>query len=144
MNGSWSPYSGNPAEYISAYRHVYNLFPHAQNMVKFAYDPNVAFPGVTTSTFQAYYPGSQFVDVVGLDGFDFGGQTFSQVFQPSLTAMHADFPMKPLWILSTGSVDNPSEFIANLKSAAPEYGIQGIIWYDYQQFQIPNSTLQSL
>ncbi len=142
MNGSWNPYYGNPAEYIAAYRHVHSFFSAAN--VKFAYDPNVAFSGVPVGTFTSYYPGNSYVDLVALDGFDFGGQTFGQVFSTSLAAMQTDFPTKPLWILSTGSVDNPPAFISALKTAAATYGLAGVIWFDFQQFQIPNSTLQTL
>jgi beta-mannanase len=109
MNGNWSPYYGNPAEYILAYQRVRNFF--SDSNVEFAYDPNVAFSGNPVSSFVAYYPGNAYVDLVGLDGFDFGGQTFAQVFAPSVSAMGADFPLKPLWILSTGSVDNEPAFI---------------------------------
>lgn len=131
MNGSWNPYSGNPAEYILAYRHVRNLF--SDSNVQFAYDPNVAFPGVPVSTFTSYYPGDDYVDVVGLDGFDFGGQTFAQVFQPSLADIKTDFPAKPLWILSTGSVEDQPQWISDEFTAAQTYGVQGVIFFDYDQ-----------
>jgi hypothetical protein len=133
MNGSWSAYSGDPAEYIAAYRHVRSFFPASSN-IKFAYDPNVAFPGVPTSSFLSYYPGSAYVDVVGLDGFNFGGQTFPQVFGQSLSAMQ-NFG-KPLWIFSTGSVAPQAQFVSDLVSEAPGYGVQGFIWFDWQQFSL--------
>jgi hypothetical protein len=136
------PYAGNPGAFKTAYQHVAGLFSSRTN-VKLAYDPNVSFSGNPTSNFVAYYPGDNFVDVVGLDGFDFGGQTFSQVFSSSLVAMKSDFPTKPLWILSTGSVDNDPAFI----TAAFSSGVQGIIFFDYQQFQLNSvalSTLQTL
>jgi mannan endo-1,4-beta-mannosidase len=133
------PYAGNPATFKTAYQHVSTLFSGRTN-VALAYDPNVSFAGNPISTFLAYYPGDAYVDLVGLDGFDFGGQTFAQVFSTSLSAMKADFPTKPLWILSTGTVDSPTSWIAGLKTA----DVAGVIYFDYQDFAIPASTLQTL
>jgi hypothetical protein len=138
MNGNWSAYYGNPTQFIAAYQRVRKFFADAN--VEFAYDPNVAFSGNPVSSFVAYYPGNAYVDLVGLDGFDFGGQTFSQVFAPSISAMEADFPAKPLWILSAGSVDNEPTFI----QAAFSSGVQGIIFFDYQQFQLNSAGLSTL
>lgn len=141
MNLPENPYSGNTAAFKSAYHRVRNFFSDAN--VKFAYDPNVSFPGNPISNFMAYYPGDNYVDLIGLDGFDFGGQTFAQVFNTSIAAMKTDFPAKPLWILSTGSVDNQPAFI----QAAFKSGVNGIIFFSYQQFVLTSaaqSTLKSL
>ncbi len=72
MNGNWSAYYGNPTAFKAAWIRIHSLFSGDSN-VKFAYDPNVEFPGTPVSTFVDYYPGSAYVDIVGLDGFDFGG-----------------------------------------------------------------------
>jgi hypothetical protein len=133
------PYAGNTGSFKTAFQHVAALFSGRTN-VKLAYDPNVAFSGNPVSSFVAYYPGDAYVDLVGLDGFDFGGQTFAQVFSASLSAMKSDFPSKPLWILSTGTVDSPISWISGLKST----GVAGVIYFDYQDFTISASTLQSL
>jgi hypothetical protein len=133
------PYAGNAATFKTAYQRVAMLFSGRTN-VALAYDPNVSFAGNPVSNFLAYYPGDAYVDVVGLDGFDFGGQTFAQVFSSSLSAMKADFASKPLWILSTGSVDNEPAFI----QAAFSSGVQGIIFFDYQQFQLNSVALSTL
>lgn len=139
MNLPENTYSGNPAAFKTAWMRAHNLFT-LDNNVQFAYDPNVAFSGNPASNFVSYYPGDAYVDLIGLDGFNFGGQTFAQVFQSSIAAIKSDFPTKPFWILSTGTVDNPTAWIAGLKTS----GAAGIVWFDYQQFAIPNSTLQTL
>jgi hypothetical protein len=73
-------------------------------------------------------------------GFDFGGQTFSQVFSSSLAAMKSDFPSKPLWILSTGSVDSPTAFIQSAYSS----GVSGIVWFSYQQFSLTSTSISTI
>ena len=139
MNLLENKYSGNPTAFKSAWVRIHALFTLDPN-VQFAYDPNVSFPGVSASTFTAYYPGDSLVNLVGLDGFDFGGQTFSQVFSSSLAAMKTDFPSKPLWILSTGSVDNQPAFI----QAEFSSGVKGIIFFDYQEFKLTSAALSAL
>jgi hypothetical protein len=56
---------------------------------------------------------------------------------------------EPIWITSTGVVntDNRTQFLTDMFAAAPTYGIQGIICFDYQQFLLgaaPLSTLKSV
>lgn len=141
MNGNWNPYSGNPAAYKAAWIRIHGFF--SASNVKFAYDPNNdSVPATSNNSLTAYYPGSSYVDLVGVDGFNFGGQTWSQVFSSALQALVQ--LNKPLWILSTGSVENQSQFIANTVAGAKQYGISGVIYFDYQQFTAPASTLQAL
>lgn len=140
MNGNWSPYYGNPTAFKAAWVHIHALFSGVSN-VKFAYDPNVCGPGIPCSTLLAYYPGASYVDVVGLDGFDFGGQTFSQVFQASMATMEA-FGGKAFWITSAGvvSTDNQSAFL----QAAFKSGAQGIIYFSQSPFILGSAALSIL
>ena len=71
---------GDPASFVSAWRHVYGLF----HQVGAA---NVAFvwcPGtVRNDNYQAYYPGADYVDWIGIDGYDrthTGAAAFASVF----------------------------------------------------------------
>lgn len=139
MNGNWNPYYGNPTAFKAAWVHIHSLFSGDTN-IKFAYDPNVCGPGIPCSSISGYYPGSAYVDIVGLDGFDFGGQTFSQVFSGSI--LPAQALNKELWITSTGVVasDNQSAFL----EAALASKVSGIIYFDYQQFVLGSSALSTL
>jgi hypothetical protein len=139
MNLPESAYSGDPTAFKQAFQRVHNLYS-ADSNVLFAYDPNVAYSGNPVSNFTAYYPGDAYVSLVALDGFDFGGQTFSQVFSSSLAAMKSDFPSKPLWILSTGSVDSPTAFIQSAYGS----GVQGIVWFSYQQFALSSASISTI
>lgn len=142
MNGNWASYYGNTTTYKAAYIHVHNLFAGDTN-VKFLYDPNVG-NGITS-----YYPGSSYVDIVGLDGFDFGGQSFAQVFDSSFSAIQSFG--KPIWLTSTGVVssDNQSQYLQDMFAAIKTYNIQGIMYFNYnagpgQNFVLGSSAISTL
>ena len=70
MNGDWYGWSGQPAAYVAAWRHVVSVFrgEGAAN-VKWVWSPNVDngdYP------FARYFPGDSWVDYVALDGYNWG------------------------------------------------------------------------
>ena len=93
MNGDWDPWdvgvNGNTgAGYVAMWRHVYT-FVRTQGAlnVSWIWSPNVSFPGSTPLS--DVYPGNNYVDVVGLDGYNWGTaksgtqwETFDQIFGP--------------------------------------------------------------
>jgi beta-mannanase len=129
--------------YKAAWVRLHGSFTGVPN-VQFAFDVNNdSVPATAGNGLLSYSPGGNFVDLVGVDGFDFGGQTWALVFGPALQTLKAAYP-KPLWILSTGSVDNQPKFISDMVAGVKQFGIQGGIYFDYQQFTAPASTLQGL
>lgn len=82
MNGDWYPWAeavncNRAGEYSRAWRHVHNRFANVYwnlgiaSNVNWVWAPNV---NSTTSTpLQGLYPGSRFVDWVGLDAYNSGG-----------------------------------------------------------------------
>jgi len=79
-----------------------------------------------------YYPASDFVDLVGVDGFDFGGQKWAQVFDNALPPLQT--LGKPLWILSEGIVpmDNQSQFITDSFAGTKQFNLAGILYFNAQ------------
>ena len=87
MNGD-EAWSGNNATlYVSAYRHIHDLFVAAgANNVVWAWCPNVTDTHGGNRTTMDYYPGDAYVDWTGVDGYNWGTknggwQTFHQVFR---------------------------------------------------------------
>ncbi len=70
MNGNWYGWSGRPAAYVAAWRHVVSIFRQegAQN-VKWVWSPNVNYGDYP---FYKYFPGESWVDYLGLDGYNWG------------------------------------------------------------------------
>jgi beta-mannanase len=79
MNGDWCPYSGfslsrDPQLYIELYRYVYAFFEAAgaKNVI-WVWNPNSkSFPDFTWNNELMYYPGDQYVDVIGLTAYNTG------------------------------------------------------------------------
>ncbi len=108
MNGNWFPFGGmvngnTPAKHILAFRHIREFFRDAPN-VKFGWAPNSdSLPDTPENQLEKYYPGDQYVDYVGVDGFNFNTpwMTFDQVFGSALTRLQAY--KKPIFVFSFAS-----------------------------------------
>lgn len=79
MNGDWCMYSayhyGKDADlYVELYRYIYDIFREngADNAI-FVWNPNErSFPNFAWNHYMSYYPGDEYVDVVGLTGYNTG------------------------------------------------------------------------
>ncbi len=127
--------SNTPQTFITAWQRVHNIFVqnNASN-VKFALAYNNT--SIPAAPYSSFYPGSGYVDYVGVDGFNFGGQTFSQVFSSALT--EAKTFGKPVWILSTGSVSPQSQFLTDLGASGLPW-----IWFNQSPFTIDSTSLSA-
>jgi len=91
MNGDWYPWSGAKIGanlYIQAYRHVKEIFNKGKAAnVKWVFSINWEdLP--RDNRFILYYPGSDYVDYIGIDGYNWGNskhwskwQSFEQIFK---------------------------------------------------------------
>jgi hypothetical protein len=77
-------YSGDPNAFKAAWVRVHGFFAGVLN-VQFAFGVyNDSVPATADSGLTSYYPGGNFVNLVRVDGFNFGGQTWTQVFSAAL------------------------------------------------------------
>lgn len=74
------------------------------------------------------------MDYVGVDGFNFGGQTFAQVFTSALA--EAKTFGKPVWVFSTGTIAPKSQFILGLGATGLPW-----IWFNKTPFNIDSESL---
>ncbi|MHB8858939.1 MAG: Ig-like domain-containing protein [Thermoleophilia bacterium] len=122
MNGNWVTWSGtangnSPQDYIPAWRHVHDIFvQEGATNVKWVWSPNR--DGSTAdaqATFDTYYPGDNYVDYVGIDGYNWGTmyntpewtsnwQSFEQVIGPSYDVAVAN-TSKPVVISETATTE---------------------------------------
>ena len=66
MNGNWYPWAGNPTLYKNAYIYVYNKITKAgATNITWVWNPHI-----DCGTLSTYYPGSNYVDWVALDGYN--------------------------------------------------------------------------
>lgn len=143
MNGDWFTVSGtkngnSAAKHNAAYRHVREFFRTATN-VQFGWAPNNgSVPDVAGNQIADYYPGDLYVDVVGVDGFNFGGtqwETFSQVFDKALLQLSTY--KKPIYLFSFASQADTRKaaWIRDAISVQiPKHTeIKGWIWFNEQK-----------
>ena len=79
MNGEWCPYSAHHTArdteiYKALYRYVYAIFEEAgADNVIWVWNPNgVSFPGFKWNHELMYYPGDEYVDIVGMTAYNTG------------------------------------------------------------------------
>ncbi len=120
MNGDWQafqptpggerPYGGTPEEFVDAWRHVVDHFrARGVSNIRWVFNPAADIYAETTPV-ASIWPGPAYVDVLGIDGFNWGRggrfgawRSFDQIFGPmyrELTRLHRD---APVWICEVGS-----------------------------------------
>lgn len=120
MNGDWSrfqptasgqaPSGGTPAEFKAAWRHVVRYVRgHGARNVKWVFNPaSDTYPA--TTPVRSIWPGARFVDVLGIDGFNWGRDDawgrwlgFRRIFAPMYRRLTELHPSAPVWICEFGS-----------------------------------------
>jgi beta-mannanase len=146
MNGNWYPWAegvnGNGAgDYVAAWRHVRSVFTSVGTPgVSWVWSPNVPYTGSIPLT--GLYPGPDTVDVVGLDGYNFGtSQSWSSwvqpdaLFGPGLQALRALAPGKPVIISETASTElggSKPDWVRSMVSyLSSQPDVTAFVWFHY-------------
>lgn len=146
MNGTWYPWgwsvNGNEAaDYVHAWRHVHDVVSKAgAKNLKWVWNPNVSGGG-QVSDMEQFYPGSSYVDTVGLDGYNWGttgpGQRWTgpeALFSNGIDRLRAIAPGKPLLIGETASAEQGGSkakwITALLPYLSSQPDISAFVWFD--------------
>jgi mannan endo-1,4-beta-mannosidase len=138
MNGSWYSWGygkTSPTVFKAAWRHIVKLFRAlgAQN-VTWLWTVNIVnhAHGGTIPDPDPWWPGSSYVNWVGIDGYYLKPSWhFAPLFGPTIAAVRRLTP-DPILIAETGAVpaaDQP-EKIADLFSGIRRYGLLGFVYFD--------------
>ncbi|MFC1584683.1 glycoside hydrolase family 26 protein [Fibrobacterota bacterium] len=147
MNGDWFPWGRQPEHFKLAWKHVWELFREAEaDRVVWVFSPSVLYGDLTLHQgLYEYYPGDAYVDVVGVDGYNFGSmityhdwKSVREVFHETITGLKSRYPHKPLWICEVGSAPNEmwagrskSEWLHRfLTYYNTESRIENFIWFN--------------
>lgn len=143
----------NPSIYKRMFRYVVEIFrkagarnvlwvfcPNAESVPNTSYDPSAIW-----NTVSGYYPGDKYVDILGVDGYNWGTtqkkekhgwesrwRTFGDIFGPPCSELRAVAPLKPLIVFetaTTGHGGSKTEWIADAVSASGRLGIEAIVWF---------------
>jgi beta-mannanase len=114
MNGNWYSWAGNQNIYKEAYIHIFKIFKKNNcDNVKFIFSINNFDANKQHSKFEKFYPGNIYVDVIGIDGYNWGNTKKSigwkspeSVFSESYSRVKKLSPEKPVFITEIGSSSN--------------------------------------
>lgn len=169
MNGDWYAWSGvkngggqtngygspeladGPERYVDTFRYVHDIFTqHGADNVLWVWCPSAPFEVLehalgAWNRAAAYYPGDDYVDWLGFDGYNWGSsaygqqfnaqwQSFNQIFASSYAELHAINPDKPIIIgefSSTEKGGDKAAWIAEAFQAIREDfpQIRAMIWF---------------
>ncbi len=149
MNGNWFPWSegvnGNqPGEYVTAWRHVHDIFASVgATNTTWVWCPNID-PGKEFSDIAPMYPGDAYVDWTCLDGYNWGlapyrpagWRTFDQLYSNTYHRIVEEIaPSKPMAIGEVGSTEYGGskaawiqEMLEKLPTSYPK--IRGLLWFN--------------
>jgi len=147
MNGNWyswgGPVNNNNSEGFKAmWRHVVDVARGAgARNIRWVWSPLTEdVPNVRSNKFERYYPGRGYVDVLALDGYNwgastpqFGGwRTFRKIFAKPYKRIKRLGP-QPVWIAEIGSASDggdKSRWVRNMfKTARKWKRLRAIVWF---------------
>lgn len=140
MNGQWYQYgSGHvpPSEYVAAFRHVHKVLTatRARSLITFLWQPSAIHR--TTPPPMPFWPGSQYVDEIGLDGYYFyADDNFRRIFGKTLAMIRKVAPHKPMLIGETAAgpeFGREGADIRDLFAGIARNHLLGFIWFDRNQ-----------
>jgi hypothetical protein len=144
MNGDEGWGGNDPARYIAGWRHIHDLFvaEGATNVV-WVWAPNVVDVDGTNDRTMDYYPGDDYVDWTGVDGYnwgtsqpDFGWQSFHEVFAGIYPLLAAKG--KPIFIGEMASDEvggSKAEWIAGIVPTLRDDFplVKAFVWFDIEK-----------
>ncbi len=139
-NGNWTYWNGNSGaygtkeEYIETFRYLHDKLKSAPN-VRIAWVVNhVSVPNTSENAITTYYPGDAYVDLIGINAFNFGTPWLS--FDSLISrAVGEVLPYhKPIYITSTASAPGEQKAAWIREMFASTYfthsTLKGFIWFN--------------
>ena len=149
MNGNWFPWSesvdGNhTGEFVTAWRHVHNIFTQVgATNVSWVWCP-YANPAGNLQSPASLYPGDAYVDWTCLDGYNKGTlaptgkwRSLEYLIGPNYREITGTVaPSKPMILAEVASTEHggsKSEWIEDMFDALPTVfpKVRGLLWFDY-------------
>ncbi len=139
MNGDWYPWgitNGNTAaDFVAAWRHVVDLFRAAgATNVLWVWSPNILRGAMSTSISQ-FWPGSDYVDIVGLTGYSVREASPETTYRPTLKLVTA-LTDKPVLLTEVGVESGPTkqQWIAAFGQwLLNNPRVLGFVWFEYNR-----------
>lgn len=137
----------DPGIYVKAFRHIVDVFRSEKaTNVKWVWAPmNYSFPDELWNDWEKAYPGNDYVDWVGFDGYNWGTtqswsdwQAFKYLFRDQVRKARKLWPKKPIMVAEFAAAEKGGDKAAWIKEL-PSYlktsmrDIDAIIWFDHKK-----------
>jgi mannan endo-1,4-beta-mannosidase len=148
MDGFWYPWGGtvndnDPADYVRAWIHVHDLVVEAgATNVTWVWSVNhLSVPDEPENQIDNYWPGADYVDWIGVSGFNFGDaaetpqwRTFDEIYAERLVDLE-EYD-KPVMVTEIASVEGGGDKGAWIEDAIQRVieheEISAIVWFDVE------------
>lgn len=139
MNGSVMPWAGKPERYKLAWRAQSDVLHDAPNL-RLIWCPQGSKP----DTFAAYWPGDDYVDMVGFDKYDLGTRRpLPKAWEPPIASIRA-LTASPILVCEWASIVGPDDAarVVQLRTQADVRDIWGAMYFhiDMGQMSHPSDT----
>jgi beta-mannanase len=151
MNGDWTSWSpgvidNTSRDFVSAWRRVHSIFQgRGATNVRWVWAPVAHYEGATP--YEDVYPGDEYVDWVGMSGYNWGNsqswsrwQSFLEIFNQSYDKLEALTP-KPIMIPEVASTESGGDkaewirraFFEHIPTRFPK--IRAVVWFHAEKEQ---------
>lgn len=137
MNGHWYPWGyehESPATFVAAWRHIVTIFrKQGAKNVTWLWTVNITGDGLTDVKDPGpWWPGSSYVDWVGIDGYYYSPSTlFASLFGATIAQVR-ELTNDPILIAETGAstAAGQSAKIADLFAGVRTFGLLGFVLFN--------------
>ena len=141
MNGDWVSWNGDPEGLVLAWRHMVALFDEeGASNVRWVFSPNVTDePRVESNRMELYYPGADVVDVLALDGYNWGTtrrwtawRPFEDVFANGYARI-TSLGGQPVWfaeMASAASGGDKAQWVLDMLESTAFPRLEAVVWFD--------------
>ncbi len=136
----------DPKKYVSAFRRVKTIFKNeGANNAYFVWAPmNDSWPKESWNDMHLAYPGDEYVDWIGIDGYNWGTtqdwsswQSFKELFRDTARQMWRKYPNKPIMIAEVGCSEkggNKAQWILDMLQDLKRMPyIRQLSWFDVKK-----------
>ncbi len=141
MNGNWTPWHGNPEALVAAWRRVVNIFrEEGATNAKWVWAPNVRDePATENNRMELYYPGTNYVDILALDGYNWGTtrsytlwKEFDVIFGDAYARV-SKLGQQPVWVAEVASTEHggdKAEWVKNMLASTSFPRVEALVWFN--------------
>jgi beta-mannanase len=153
VNSDWTSYSGvvnmsDPDIFVENWRRVYRIFEEeGVNNAIWIFNPNDdSYPPALWNHFSAYVPGAEYVQMIGLTGYNTGTfvsyerwREFEDIYdkvEGRYYSMYGAFPWIITEFASSSVGGDKVAWIDSMFAVMPKYkNIKIAVWFDYADFE---------